>query len=162
MISRRILVADTAIGVVATAGLRGLTHRAVDDFAGLPVGSTSNCYSTRNDLVNGIASRIHTRLSEKSDHARASRLTEREYGALLLSNDRHLFRTLALFSLDLSLPVPGRSRISATHELIAATFAGLAGPEQTTPQTVVGHLIANVIVDDSADTAAVEQNIQLL
>ena len=115
-------------------------------------------------MISSMASRLgfHTRLSEKSDHARASRLTEREYGALLLSNDRHLFRTLALFSLDLSLPVPGRSRISATHELIAATFAGLAGPEQTTPQTVVGHLIANVIVDDSADTAAVEQNIQLL
>lgn len=162
MISRRILLADTAIGVVATEGLRGLTHRAVDDFAGLPVGSTSNCYNTRNDLVTGIASRVHTRVSEKSDHARASRLTVGEFRTLLLTDDRHLFRTLALFSLDPSLPVPDRSRISATHELMAATFAGLAGLEQTSPQTVVGHLIANVIVDDNADTAAVEQNLQLL
>ncbi|WP_231445990.1 TetR/AcrR family transcriptional regulator [Brevibacterium zhoupengii] len=162
MISRRILVADTAIGVVATAGLRGLTHRAVDDFAGLPVGSTSNCYSTRNDLVTGIASRIHTRISEKSEHARASRLTEDEYGTLLLTDDRHLFRTLALFSLDPSLPLPGRSRISATHELITETFADLAGRAQTSTQTVVGQLIANVIVDDSTDAAAIEQSLQRL
>lgn len=162
MISRRILVTDTAIGVVATAGLRGLTHRAVDDFAGLPVGSTSNCYGTRNDLVTGIASRIHTRISEMSDHARASRLTEVEYASLLLTDDRHLFHTLALFSLDPSLPLPGRSRISAAHELIAETFADLAGRKQTSPQTVVGHLIANIVVDDSPDPASNEQRFQNL
>lgn len=162
MIPRRILLADTAIGVIATEGLRGLTHRAVDDDAGLPVGSTSNCYGTRNDLVTGIASRIHTRVSEKSDHARASRLTVGEYGALLLTDDRHLFRALALFSLDPSLPVPGRSWISATHELIAETFADLADREQISPTTVVGHLIANVIVGDSDDPASIERRFELL
>lgn len=162
MISRRILVADTAIGVLATAGLRGLTHRAVDDFAGLPVGSTSNCYGTRNDLVTGIASRILTRVSEKSDHARASGLTESEYGTLLLTDDRHLFRTLALFSLDPSLPASGRSRISATHEVIAETFADLAGHEQASTRAVMGQLIANVIVDDNVDRASLDQSLQLL
>lgn len=32
---RRTLISDTAIATVAAAGLRGLTHRAIDTAAGL-------------------------------------------------------------------------------------------------------------------------------
>ncbi|QKG19300.1 TetR/AcrR family transcriptional regulator [Actinomadura verrucosospora] len=45
------LVADTAIALLAGAGMRGLTHRAVDRAAGLPAGSTSNLARTRAALL---------------------------------------------------------------------------------------------------------------
>lgn len=44
-------VADAAIEVLADQGLRGLTHRAVDNAAGLPIGSTSNQARTRAALL---------------------------------------------------------------------------------------------------------------
>ncbi|WP_283134903.1 TetR/AcrR family transcriptional regulator [Rhizohabitans arisaemae] len=45
------LVADTAIDLLADRGMRGLTHRAVDEAAGLPPGSTSNLARTRSALL---------------------------------------------------------------------------------------------------------------
>ncbi|MFD8595095.1 TetR/AcrR family transcriptional regulator [Kitasatospora sp. NPDC059646] len=44
-------IADAAVAVIAERGLRGLTHRAVDEAAGLPVGSTSNLARTRSALL---------------------------------------------------------------------------------------------------------------
>ncbi|MFF0575878.1 TetR/AcrR family transcriptional regulator [Streptosporangium saharense] len=45
------LIADTAIALLAERGMRGLTHRAVDEEAGLPAGSTSNLARTRRALL---------------------------------------------------------------------------------------------------------------
>jgi DNA-binding transcriptional regulator YbjK len=59
---RRDLIADAAIDTVATAGLRGLTHRAVDAAAGLPAGSTSYYFRTRSALI----SACYLRLAELS------------------------------------------------------------------------------------------------
>lgn len=44
-------VAEAAITLLAERGMRGLTHRAVDEFAGLPPGSTSNLARTRAALL---------------------------------------------------------------------------------------------------------------
>ncbi|KOU43360.1 MULTISPECIES: TetR/AcrR family transcriptional regulator [Streptomyces] len=55
---RRTLIADTAIGLVAAAGLRGLTHRAVDAAAGLPAGSTSYYFRTRTALIGACYQRL--------------------------------------------------------------------------------------------------------
>ncbi|MFG2124909.1 TetR/AcrR family transcriptional regulator [Streptomyces sp. NPDC048710] len=49
--SRADLVADTALALLAERGMRGLTHRAVDEAAGLPQGSTSNVARTRQALL---------------------------------------------------------------------------------------------------------------
>jgi len=43
--------ADAAIGVLADQGARGLTHRAVDQAAGFPPGTTSNYARTRAALL---------------------------------------------------------------------------------------------------------------
>lgn len=51
-------VADAAVTVLATRGLRGLTHRAVDAEATLPQGSTSNCFRTRAELITAIVDRL--------------------------------------------------------------------------------------------------------
>ncbi|MER5808788.1 TetR family transcriptional regulator [Streptomyces sp. NPDC002033] len=55
---RRTLIADTAIATVAAAGLRGLTHRAIDTAAGLPAGSTSYYFRTRTALISACYARI--------------------------------------------------------------------------------------------------------
>ena len=55
---RRDAIADAAIHLVATRGLRGLTHRAVDAEAGLPPGSTSYYLRTRNALLTACVNRM--------------------------------------------------------------------------------------------------------
>ena len=51
-------MADAAIGVLADHGARGLTHRAVDQAAGLPLGTTSNHARTREALLTLTLTRI--------------------------------------------------------------------------------------------------------
>jgi DNA-binding transcriptional regulator YbjK len=49
---------DAAVTLLATGGLRALTHARVDAAAGLPPGSTSNHFRTRDALWVGAANRI--------------------------------------------------------------------------------------------------------
>ncbi|MGW8592808.1 TetR/AcrR family transcriptional regulator [Dietzia sp. NPDC055340] len=58
MEDRRMLIADSAIEVVARDGIRALTHRAVDSEAGLPSGSTSYYCRTRAQLVGLTVDRV--------------------------------------------------------------------------------------------------------
>ena len=55
---RRGAIADAAIHLVATRGLRGLTHRAVDAEAGLPPGSTSYYLRTSAALLTACVNRM--------------------------------------------------------------------------------------------------------
>ncbi|GAB2725134.1 TetR/AcrR family transcriptional regulator [Kitasatospora kifunensis] len=55
---RRTVLADTALGVLAESGMRGLTHRAVDRAAGLPPGTTSAYYRTRKALLTALVRRL--------------------------------------------------------------------------------------------------------
>jgi DNA-binding transcriptional regulator YbjK len=57
------LVADTALRLLAERGMRGLTHRAVDEAAGLPQGSTSNHARTRLALLEAAVRRLAERES---------------------------------------------------------------------------------------------------
>lgn len=52
------LIADSAIEVVARDGVRALTHRAVDSEAGLPSGSTSYYCRTRSQLLTLTVDRL--------------------------------------------------------------------------------------------------------
>ncbi|WP_199431251.1 TetR/AcrR family transcriptional regulator [Qaidamihabitans albus] len=56
--NRKQRAADAAIEVIASDGLRGLTHRAVDARAGLPPGSTSSCFRTRLALLAAVLDRL--------------------------------------------------------------------------------------------------------
>lgn len=55
---RRVQLLDAAIHVLATQGLRGLTHRAVQQEAGLPHGSVTYYFKTRDQLVFGVVERM--------------------------------------------------------------------------------------------------------
>jgi len=66
--NRRAAIADAAIRLVASRGLKGLTHRAVDAEAGLPPGSTSYYLRTRDALLTACVNRMLERdLSTQTD-----------------------------------------------------------------------------------------------
>jgi DNA-binding transcriptional regulator YbjK len=56
--TRRHRVADAAIAVLGSEGARALTHRRVDRESELPVGSTSNVFRTREELLLGALDRL--------------------------------------------------------------------------------------------------------
>jgi DNA-binding transcriptional regulator YbjK len=55
---RRERIADAVIEVLAERGSRGLTHRAVDETAGLPAGSTSYYFRSRAELLAAAVPRL--------------------------------------------------------------------------------------------------------
>lgn len=60
---RRRTLADAGLEVLAAHGARGLTHRAVDRAAGVPLGTASNYFATRDALIAGLVERIGERLA---------------------------------------------------------------------------------------------------
>jgi|SRR6185437_1594434 AcrR family transcriptional regulator len=61
MANRRDTLLDAAIDVLGNLGIHGLTHRAVDAGAGLPAGSASNLFRSRDALLNAVAERFAVR-----------------------------------------------------------------------------------------------------
>ncbi|MEU0934116.1 TetR family transcriptional regulator [Embleya sp. NPDC005971] len=57
-VDRRTLMLDASIRVLATHGLRGLTHRAVQEEAGLPNGSVTYYFKTRDQLILAVVERM--------------------------------------------------------------------------------------------------------
>jgi AcrR family transcriptional regulator len=105
---RRQALLDAAIRVLARQGARGLTHRAVDAEATVPMGTTSNYFRLRDTLVAQIFSRISERLrpDPKVHEQLANRRPSRAlFGAYVrdivarLTAERDV--TLALFELRL-------------------------------------------------------------
>lgn len=80
---RRARLGDAAIRVIASEGCRGLTHRAVDREAGVPIGTAVNYHRTREDLLIAAARRlIGPEVVERSDMDPAD-VTEAALRALL-------------------------------------------------------------------------------
>ncbi|MDF3146882.1 MULTISPECIES: TetR/AcrR family transcriptional regulator [unclassified Streptomyces] len=60
---RRAALVDAGVEVLAREGARGLTFRAVDAEAEVPVGTASNYFTGRDDLLRQIDARLHVRLA---------------------------------------------------------------------------------------------------
>jgi DNA-binding transcriptional regulator YbjK len=58
MASTKTRALDASLDLMADGGLRALTHARVDERAGLPKGSTSNWFRTRNSLLLGVMDHI--------------------------------------------------------------------------------------------------------
>ncbi|PJJ72934.1 regulatory TetR family protein [Diaminobutyricimonas aerilata] len=105
---RRRLLADAGLRVLATEGSRGLTHRALDEAAAVPPGTTSNYFRTRRALIDGLVHRIGERLAPDPDDLER-RASEPPSRALFAEYVRDIVRrlttnrevTLALFELRL-------------------------------------------------------------
>ncbi|MCO1659420.1 TetR/AcrR family transcriptional regulator [Pseudonocardia humida] len=127
---RRRELADAGLAVLARDGARGLTHRAVDTEAGVPAGTTSNYFRSRQALIGGLFTRIGERLAPDPDvHAGlAARPPSRELFAdyvrdivTRLTAERDV--TLALF--ELRLEAARRPELRETvGEWLRAGFAG--------------------------------------
>ena len=52
---------DAAIELIASGGIRALTHRAVDARAGFPAGTASSSFRSRDALLSGVFSRVADR-----------------------------------------------------------------------------------------------------
>ena len=73
---RRRALADAVIEVLGTAGIHKLSHRAVDERAGLPAGTTANYFPRRDDLLAAAAKRVaelHVAEMTAADRAAAER-----------------------------------------------------------------------------------------
>ncbi|MFV0435172.1 MAG: TetR/AcrR family transcriptional regulator [Leucobacter sp.] len=98
---RRSEIAEAGIRLIATRGVRALTHRAIDAELDLPAGSTSYYARTRHDLVKLIVQRLATRtttdmsrvpIPDRLTAAQAAALIARGLDATLLRADEHLAR----------------------------------------------------------------------
>ena len=101
---------DAAVNVLGTDGIRRLTYQAVDGRAGVPAGTTSNYFRSRDALLDGIVEHI-----EALDRAEIAHLR------LAADGVDGLAATLAGFVLH-SLG-PGRPRIVARYALFLETLA---------------------------------------
>lgn len=86
MVDRRSYLLDAAIAVLGESGIHALTHRAVDAAAGLPAGSASNHFRTRDALLGAVVERFaaRERANWEDIAARACPVTPKEL-ALALS-----------------------------------------------------------------------------
>ncbi|MFD5180394.1 TetR/AcrR family transcriptional regulator [Nocardia sp. NPDC058379] len=114
MATKREQILDAAIDVLGTRGPRALTHRAADDAAGVPNGSASNYFRTREALLIGIAQRLEER--DRADWTALNHL-------LGPATIEHLVEGLARFVLHATGPDRART---------LARFA-LFGEAQTMP-----------------------------
>ncbi|WP_350271040.1 TetR family transcriptional regulator [Brevibacterium sp. CBA3109] len=167
MISRRDVVTDSAIAVVAEQGVRGLTHRAVDALAELPVGSTSNVYRTRDALITGIMERIgelnSQQLERLTDTFRADTKPDLEIAVDFcmnwLTTDRNRFYTMIMLSLDPALPdeaLTAKQKNMAKFEEFVIRLADVdAEVAHTMNSSVIGMMVTELIAG-TADRAHVE------
>ncbi|MEU6140894.1 TetR/AcrR family transcriptional regulator [Streptomyces sp. NPDC047081] len=125
--SRADLVADAALALLAERGMRGLTHRAVDEAAGLAQGSTSNLARTRQALLELAVRRLADRearvlaLHELPDpKAGLAGLVD----ALALATHRALTRNreLTLARYELALEATRRPELRAYFDATGARF----------------------------------------
>jgi len=121
--SRRRALTDAAIELLASSGVHGLTHRAVEKRAGLPPGTASNYFRSREALLVAAAERIvelhHAdtdRINREHHAARDAELAELLARSLLTAATTARDRYLAIFELQLE---------AVRRPALAAALAGL-------------------------------------
>ncbi|WP_314173627.1 TetR/AcrR family transcriptional regulator [Streptomyces winkii] len=145
--ARSEMIADAAIALVADRGLRALTHRAVDEAAGLPQGSTSNHARTRAALIEAAVRRLAVREAQVVSVEEMPRGEDADELAdgLALALHRYLTRdpSLLIARYELALEITRRPELramyvrtgtSAFREPLTAMLrqAGSADPERHT------------------------------
>jgi DNA-binding transcriptional regulator YbjK len=166
---RKTEIADAALSVLATEGSRGLTHRAVDEAAGLPSGSTSNYFRTRDALLEAAARR-HAELDapppadvETATVPAATLSPEQIRDLVLAAIDRVLdpaMRPMLAARYELTLEATRRPSLHPVMEESRTHFVGLAttllrAGECKTPESHAAQLIAlmdGITADQMQDT----------
>ncbi|MET8686373.1 TetR family transcriptional regulator [Streptomyces sp. NPDC004732] len=115
---RRAALVDGAIEVLAKEGARGLTFRAVDTEAGVPTGTASNYFSSRDDLLTQAGARVYERLTPDAaevERQRAAKPDKETYVELMREVVGRVsgFRTGYLALLELRLEATRRPELRA-------------------------------------------------
>ena len=154
MPDRRDDLLDAAIRVLGEHGIHALTHRAVDAAAGLPAGSASNHFRTRDALLNAVVERFaaRERANWEDIAARMCPTTPAELAralAAFVQESTGLNRTLMLaryaILVEAGIRPSLREQLSATGARVNTWFttwlriAGSADPERDAP-IVMNHL----------------------
>lgn len=114
------LIAETSITLLAERGMRGLTHRAVDEAAGLPAGSTSNLARTRAALLELTLARLTELESEVFSASRVQGDLAELLAAVLEVQLKDRRRTLARY--ELALEATRRPELRAIYDRAGARF----------------------------------------
>jgi DNA-binding transcriptional regulator YbjK len=177
MTSRRDDLLDAAILVLGERGIHALTHRAVDAAAGLPAGSASNYFRTRDALLDAVVERFaaRERANWEDIAAQMCPATPQELARALTvfaqdSTGPQRTLTLARYAIlvEASNHPSLRAQLTATGARVNAWFrnwlriAGSADPERDAPIVMnhwtglVLHQLANPdpAFDPSAQVAA--------
>lgn len=147
---RRRALADTAIELLASSGVHGVTHRAVEREAGLPLGTASNYFRSREALLVAAAERIvelhHADTDRATDHAaeRPATLADLLTESLLAAATTLRNRYLAIFELQLEAtrrPVLASALASLQDTAAQSTAAQHDKLGLTTPRATIHTLI---------------------
>ncbi|MET9375633.1 TetR/AcrR family transcriptional regulator [Streptomyces sp. NPDC002992] len=127
--SRAERIGDAALDLLVERGMRGLTHRAVDERAGLPQGSTSNHARTRQALLEtAVRRQVELEAGVLTPHempgpgAGAGELVD----ALALALHRYLtdHRALLVSRYELALEATRRPELRAFFDAAGSVFHG--------------------------------------
>lgn len=140
--SRAERIGDAALALLVERGMRGLTHRAVDERAGLPQGSTSNHARTRQAL---LETAVRRQVQRESEVLTPHEMPGPDGGgaalvdALALALHRYLtdHRSLLVSRYELALEATRRPELrsffdtagSAFHTPLVAMMAAAGSPE---------------------------------
>jgi AcrR family transcriptional regulator len=157
--SRREELLDAAIAVLGRSGIHGVTHRAVEAAAGLPAGSTSNHFRTRDALLNAVVERFAAReranwedLATKMYPVTPEELARALAAAAQEAASPHRTLTLARYAIlvEAGIHPSLRAQLSATGARVNAWFmnwlriAGSTDPERDAP-IIMNHFTGIVL-----------------
>jgi DNA-binding transcriptional regulator YbjK len=168
---RRTQILDAAIDILADVGIGGLTHRQVDDRAGLPAGTTSNYFRTRRALLEATAARTADLHWQRVEALRAAvgTLTRDGLKALMtsmLTEPDEQFRRYTLARFELFMEGTRRPELqpflkdlqaaavkSATLILEAAGFTPTAHQMDQLSRLLNGYLFSELTIPGAGDQA---------
>ena len=126
---RRDAILAAAVELLATAGVEGLTHRAVDAAAGLPQGSTTYYFAKKSALLLGAAAHLEALLAKECDALQvgfAQRAAERGIGSAVdyvaeeLAAYAEESRNLFLARIELTLAATRRADLAGVDARLSA------------------------------------------
>ncbi|MFD7974912.1 TetR/AcrR family transcriptional regulator [Streptomyces sp. NPDC059071] len=128
-LSRADRIGDAALDLLVERGMRGLTHRAVDERAGLPQGSTSNHARTRQALLEAA---VRRQVQHEAAVLAPHELPAADAGpdgladALALALHRYLtdHRALLVSRYELALEATRRPELRSFFDSAGAVFHG--------------------------------------
>jgi DNA-binding transcriptional regulator YbjK len=174
--NRREELLDAAISVLGEGGIHALTHRAVDAAAGLPAGSTSNHFRSRDALLDAVVERFaaRERANWEDIAAKVCPTTPRELAHAHAdfaheATGPHRTLTLARYAIlvEAGIHPSLRARLTLTGTRVNAWFtnwlriAGSTDPERDAP-LIMNHWTGLVLHQLSIPDPAFDPSGQLM